>query len=94
MAIYLKIISRKGTREILEELDKKGNLSYRQIEDLIKNPRTTSQRLSELTKLKLIKRQVMQNQYRTVRYSLTTKGKNTINILKKLNHILQEVKQK
>jgi len=77
----LKAISRKGAKEIVLTLKQRGELTYSEIESIISNPRTTSRRLDELSKLGIIKRKVLPDKYRSVSYSLTQKGEEVIKIL-------------
>ncbi|NGX32224.1 MAG: hypothetical protein K1060chlam4_00265 [Candidatus Anoxychlamydiales bacterium] len=72
-----EILGKKWTLEILAFLtDSMRNFS--EIEKLVKNPRSTSDRLRILEELKIIKREVQQNRKRTVKYGLTELGKELI----------------
>ncbi len=72
-----EILGKKWTLEILAFLtDCKRNFS--EIEDLVKNPKSTSDRLKDLEELKIIKREVQQDRQRTVKYGLTELGKGLI----------------
>lgn len=83
----LKVVSRKGAKEIVLTLKQKGELTYSDIEFIISNPRTTSRRLDELCKAGIIKRKVLSDKYRSVSYSLTQKGEEVIKILTMIEKI-------
>ena len=71
----MKILSQKGVVEILENLEKKKSLKYREIEEFVGNPSTTSRRLNALEKKGLIERRVSSERYRPVYYRLTDEGR-------------------
>jgi DNA-binding HxlR family transcriptional regulator len=70
-----KTLARTGTLEILKHLEKKEGMKYAEIEALIGSPSTT-RRLNELEELRILKREILSEKYRPVKYSLTKKGKN------------------
>lgn len=72
-----KILGKKWTLEILKFLTDSSR-SFSEIEDLVKNPKTTSDRLRELEELKVIVREVQQDKLRSVKYGLTKLGKDVI----------------
>lgn len=86
----LRIISKRGSKEILLSLKERKELTYTEIESLISNPRTTSKRLNELCSLGVIKRNVLPDKYRSVSYSLTKKGEEIVKILLQLEEFKEE----
>jgi len=70
-----KILSQRGVVEILENLEKVGRLKYKEVEELVGNPSTTTRRLSSLERKGLIEREVSSERYRPVYYTLTERGR-------------------
>ena len=80
----LKILSKKGTAEILIELHKKGCQSFGKLARLTDYPSTAARRLNELVINDFVKRTVKSDALRTVEYELTPEGKEVAEILMKL----------
>jgi len=55
---FIKILGKRGAVEILENLDRKKEMKYKEIEKIVGNPSTTARRLADLEKLGIIKRKV------------------------------------
>ncbi|MFW9948051.1 MAG: winged helix-turn-helix transcriptional regulator [Candidatus Odinarchaeota archaeon] len=72
-----EILGKKWTLEILKLLTD-DDRSFSEIEKLVKNPKTTSDRLKELEELKIVEREVQQDKQRTVKYGLTELGKSLV----------------
>lgn len=85
----LKAISKTKSDEILIALSKQ-NLTFGKIARLVNHPALATIRLKELKKFGLIEREVMQNELRTVEYSLTEKGKIIANALKTISEFEKE----
>lgn len=77
----LKVISKAGCEDILLKLHKEGEINFAKLAELTKHRATTSRSLKELQGAGLIDRKVMNDELRTVIYSLTEKGKAVCNIL-------------
>ncbi len=85
MTKIIELIGHAGTMDILKQLYN-GRKSYTQLENVVKvSGRILSKRLKELTDEGLIKRKLMEN--RRVVYSITEKGKKTIEKLKEIEKI-------
>lgn len=69
-----KILGKKWTLEILKFLSDSMR-SFSEVEELVKNPKTTSDRLKELEELKVVEREVQQDKQRSVKYELTKLGR-------------------
>jgi len=80
----LKILSQKGVLEILENLDREKSLKYKELEEFVGNPSTTSRRLNSLEKKGLVERHVSSEKYRPVYYSLTDKGRKLLFLVKEM----------
>ena len=80
----LKILSQKGVLEILENLDNKRSLKYKELEEFVGNPSTTSRRLNSLERKGIIERLVSSERYRPVYYSLTDKGRKLLFLVKEM----------
>jgi DNA-binding HxlR family transcriptional regulator len=83
----LKVISKTGCEEILLKLYKEGESNFGKLAELTKHRATTTRSLKELQKAKLVDRKVMQDELRTVVYSLTEKGKSVGEILQQLKKL-------
>ncbi|MBU4190357.1 MAG: winged helix-turn-helix transcriptional regulator [Candidatus Thermoplasmatota archaeon] len=85
MSKIIKLIGYTGNIDILKQLHN-SRKSYTQLENIVKlSGRTLSKRLKELTDEGLIKRKLMDN--RRVLYSITEKGKKTIEKLQEIEKI-------
>ena len=85
MTKTIELIGYTGSVDILKQLHN-GRKSYTQLENVIKlSGRTLSKRLKELTNGGLIKRKLMEN--RRVVYSITEKGKKTVEKLQEIEKI-------
>ena len=86
--LNLELLARRGSKEILYALLGKGGMKFTELKELVGSPTTASQRLQELMDLRLIKRDVQTDRYRTVIYSLTEKGIKVVRLVKELEHSL------
>jgi DNA-binding HxlR family transcriptional regulator len=82
--LKIELLGKKGAKEVLYALADKRRLNFTDLKDLVGSPTTASERLQELTKAGLIKRDVQADQYRTVLYSLTPKGTRIVELVKKI----------
>ena len=83
----LKVISKAGCEDILLKLNKEGETNFAKLAELTKHRATTSRSLKELQGAGLINRKVMNDELRTVIYSLTEKGKAVGEILQHLTQL-------
>lgn len=85
MSGFIKALSRKYTLKILSLMLKHEEVRYKEIEDIISNPRTCSRLLKELSKLGIITRKVSEN--RTVSYALTSRGKELMKLVNRISEL-------
>jgi len=76
-----------GTRKILASLDKAGRMQYSQIVKVVGYSTTATRSLKAMEKFGIVKREVLNEPYRPVAYSLTDKGKKLAVILKELENL-------
>ncbi len=82
----LKTLSRKGAREVLEQLSK-SQKRFSQLANVIKSRRTLAKRLRELEEVGLIKREVTEDRPPTTIYRLTPRGKEALDAIAKFGEI-------
>ncbi|KXB06745.1 hypothetical protein AKJ51_02995 [candidate division MSBL1 archaeon SCGC-AAA382A20] len=83
-----KTLAKKGAKEILYSLKEKEKMNFTELRDLTGSPTTTSKRLDELTELGLLERDVQNDKFRSVHYSLTEKGFKIVNLVEKIDEML------
>ena len=83
MSVF-KLLALKGARIILIELSKKDEVRYSGLVEAVGHSTTTSRALNMMEKLDYIKREVLQEKYRPVVYSLTPRGRELAMIVKSL----------
>jgi DNA-binding HxlR family transcriptional regulator len=85
-----KTLARTGALEIVKNLEKRTEgLKYAEIEKIIGSPSTTTRRLNELEELGIVKREILSEKYRPVKYSLTKKGKELLRLVKKTENLFR-----
>ena len=85
MSKFIKALSRKWTLQILSFMLEHEEVRYKELEELISNPRTSSRLLKELTKLGIIVRKVSED--RTVSYKLTSRGKELMKLVDRITEL-------
>ena len=88
-ADFLKVISSKGTRDILKYLDDHAAAQHQQLDTFI-NTCTLNKRLNQLLRFGLIQHHLDKKDVRRDWYSLTEKGKK---ILKYVEDMISAVKE-
>jgi len=83
------ILGKKGVKEILNALASKKEMNFTELRELVGSPTTASQRLLELTRLGILKREVQADRFRSVRYSLTERGIKVIRLIRELEKVLR-----
>lgn len=83
-----KNLAKKGAKEILYSLKENKEMNFTELKNLTGSPTTTSKRLDELTELELIDRDVQNDKFRSVQYSLTEKGSKVVKLVRKIEEIL------
>lgn len=79
-----ELLALKGARIILIELSRKDEARYSELVEAVGHSTTTSRALNMMEKLDYIKREVLQEKYRPVVYSLTPRGRELAKIVKSL----------
>jgi DNA-binding HxlR family transcriptional regulator len=79
----IETLNRSKSIEILFELEKR-RLKFNEIVRIAGNSTTAMRRTQELHNAGLVGRKVLQDRQRSVEYSLTKKGKETIPLIKEL----------
>lgn len=88
---FFHAIGKKGAIHIIRSLLSKEEMTYSELEQLLKgSPKLTSGRLEELVKLEILNREVMSDKYRTVKYSLTSKGNAITQLIEQIIEFTQE----
>lgn len=80
----IELLAKKGAIRLLRALSKKKELKFAEIQKLIGSPTTASQRLKELEGMGVVRREVQADRYRSVRYSLTDKGRRIVKFVDEL----------
>ena len=83
----IELLALRGTRKILVNLEKAGKVRYSEIVTVVGYSTTTTRSLKAMEKLGVVKREVLNEPYRPVAYSLTEKGKKLTGILKDLESL-------
>jgi len=76
-----------GTKKILVSLEKAGKIRYSEIVRVVGYSTTATRSLKAMEKFGIVKREVLDEPYRPVAYSLTEKGKKLAGILKDLESL-------
>jgi DNA-binding HxlR family transcriptional regulator len=71
----ISIIALSGTAKILGALKSKGKMRYSELVDIVGFATTTTRALKAMEEAKLVTKQVVNEPYRPVVYSLTEKGR-------------------
>ena len=69
------VLALKGTRKVLELLKAKDQMRYSELVNVVGFSTTTSRALKAMEAAKLVEREVLDEPYRPVAYSLTEKGR-------------------
>ena len=80
----LEVLSLKGTAKILTALKKKERMSYSELARIVGFSTTASRALKAMERHKLVNKQVLNEPYRPVVYSLTERGA-------KLSELVEEI---
>jgi len=83
----IRLLALRGTKKILLSMEKTGKMNYSEIVKVVGYSTTTTRSLKSMQKLGVVKREVLNEPYRPVAYSLTDKGRKLANILKELENL-------
>ena len=89
---FLKLLSAKGTREILEFMNQHGTVQYKQMMQFVNTP-TLNQRLRELLIFGLISHHLERVETRREWYEITEKGKHVLKHVRALIMIAKKVQE-
>lgn len=88
------LLALKGTRIILLELRHKHKIKYSNLVKAVGHSTTTSRALNNMENLNIVSKEVLQEKYRPVTYSLTPKGEELAEILIELKRLEVTLKTK
>jgi DNA-binding HxlR family transcriptional regulator len=80
----IQLLALKGTQKILLSIEKAGRMKYSEIVKVVGFSTTATRSLKSMEKLGIARREVLDEPYRPVAYSLTEKGKKLLSLLKDL----------
>jgi DNA-binding HxlR family transcriptional regulator len=83
----IRLLALRGTKKILLSMEKTGKMKYSEIVKVVGYSTTTTRSLKSMQKLGVVKREVLNEPYRPVAYSLTDKGRKLANLLKELENL-------
>ena len=83
----IRLLALRGTKKILLGMEKAGRMKYSEIVKVVGYSTTTTRSLKNMEKLGVVKRELLNEPYRPVAYSLTEKGRKLTNILKDLENL-------
>jgi DNA-binding HxlR family transcriptional regulator len=70
----IQLLALKGTMKILFSLEKSGTLRYSEIVDIVGYSTTATRALKRMQRQGILKREILDEPYRPVSYTLTDKG--------------------
>jgi len=83
----IQLLGLRGTKKILLSLEKAGRMRYSEIVRIVGYSTTTTRSLKAMEKLGVVKREVLNEPYRPVSYSLAEKGRKLVGILHELENL-------
>jgi DNA-binding HxlR family transcriptional regulator len=83
----IEVLSLKGTVKILHALRKQERIRYSELSKIVGFATTTTRALKALESNKLVNREVLNEPYRPVAYSLTDRGKKLTELVIELEKI-------
>jgi DNA-binding HxlR family transcriptional regulator len=83
----IRLLALRGTKKILLTMQKVGKMKYSEIVKVVGYSTTTTRSLKGMEKLGIVKREVLNEPYRPVAYSMTEKGKKLAGLLEELESL-------
>ena len=83
----IRLLALRGTKKILLSMEKVGRMKYSEIVKVVGYSTTTTRSLKNMEKLGIVRRELLNEPYRPVAYSLTDKGRKLNSILKELENL-------
>ncbi len=87
MRRILDVLALRGTERILSTLKEKGRVRYSDLADLVGFATTTTRALKAMEEARLVNKEVLNEPYRPVVYSLTEKGKKAADLIGELTNL-------
>lgn len=81
------MLALRGTKKILLTLEKAGKMRYSEIVNVVGYSTTTTRALKSMERHGIVKKEVLNEPYRPVSYSLTDKGRRLVTFLKELENL-------
>jgi len=83
----IRMLSLKGTKKILLSMERAGKMRYSEIVKVVGYSTTTTRALKSMERHGIVKKEVLNEPYRPVSYSLTDKGRKLVTFLKELESL-------
>jgi len=83
----IRMLSLKGTKKILLSMERAGKMRYSEIVKVVGYSTTTTRALKSMERHGIVKKEVLNEPYRPVSYSLTDKGRKLLTFLKELEDL-------
>jgi DNA-binding HxlR family transcriptional regulator len=83
----IHMLALRGTKKILLTLEKAAKMRYSEIVKVVGYSTTTTRALKSMERHSIVKREVLNEPYRPVSYSLTDKGRKLATLLKELENL-------
>jgi DNA-binding HxlR family transcriptional regulator len=83
----IRMLSLKGTKKILLSMERAGRMRYSEIVKVVGYSTTTTRALKSMERHGIVKKEVLNEPYRPVSYSLTDKGRKLVTFLKELENL-------
>jgi len=83
----IRLLALRGTRKILQSMEKAGRMRYSEIVKIVGYSTTATRALKSMEGQGILRRQVLDEPYRPVSYSLTDKGRKLASLLKELENL-------
>ena len=82
-----ELLALRGTAKVLRELRQKQRIMYSNLVRIVGHSTTTTRALNAMMELGLIQKEVLNEKYRPVVYSLTVKGRKLADIASELENL-------
>lgn len=83
----IRTLALRGTKKVLLSMEKYGKIRYSDLVEAVGYSTTTTRALKSMERQGIVKREVLNEPYRPVAYSLTDKGKKLLTLLKELENL-------
>jgi DNA-binding HxlR family transcriptional regulator len=81
------VLCLRGTKKILLGMEKAGKMRYSEIVKIVGYSSTTTRALKNMEKHSIVRKEVLNEPYRPVSYSLTDKGRKLATLVKDLESL-------